>query len=175
MIIYQNDYTKVSLESPVSLLISSVPRDILLEPEELLLWADRVMAVDGVILIDIPRRPKYENALKAISRKAEWTEQWNIMLSDFYHEGNHQLLTCFSKYPVSEPPEIPYRIFSEREMQHQCEFDTILIEFLIRTFSEEGDIVLDPFCGTGTVPRTARDLNRIGVGIDKRCPYSNEL
>ena len=175
MIIYQNDYTKVSLESPISLLISSVPRDILLEPEELLLWADRVMAVNGVILIDIPRRAKYENALKAISRKTGWAGQWDVVLSDFYHEGNHQSLVCLSRCSVSKPSKIPYRASSEREMQHQCEFDSILIEFLIRTFSEEEDIVLDPFCGTGTVPRTARDLNRIGIGIDKRCPYSNQL
>ena len=175
MIIYQDDYTNVSLEAPVSLLISSVPRDILLEPEEFFLWMDRVMAGDGVILIDMPWRPKYESLLKAISRKTGWIGQWDVVLSDFYHDQNHQSLICLSKYPVSKPSKIPYRTFSEREMQHPCEFDSILIAFLIGMFSEADDLVLDPFCGTGTVPRTARDLNRIGVGIDKRCPYSNDL
>ena len=175
MIIYQDDYTNVSLEAPVSLLISSVPRDILLEPEELFLWVDRVVAGDGVILIDMPRGPKYENSLKAISRKTGWIGQWDVVLSDFYREKNHQSLICLSKYPVSKPYRIPYRTFSEREMQHPCEFDSLLIAFLIGMFSEADDLVLDPFCGTGTVPRTARDLNRIGIGIDKRCPYSNKL
>ena len=173
MIIYQDDYTKVSLQSPVSLLISSVPRDILLAPTEFYQWMDQVMGSHGVVFIDMPSESRYVNALSRVLRF--WKLQWDTELSDFYHHGNCQRLACLSKYPVSKPSQIPYRASSEREMQHPCEFDSILIAFLIGTFSAEGDIVLDPFCGTGTVPRTARDLNRIGIGIDKRCPYSNEL
>ena len=173
MIIYQDDYTKVSLQSPVSLLISSVPRDILLEPEEFYIFMDRVMGPHGMVFIDMPSESEYVNTLYGVLK--HWKLQWDTELSDFYHQGNRQRLACLSKYPVLKPSEIPYRTFSEREMQHPCEFDSILIAFLIGTFSEEGDVVLDPFCGTGTVPRTARELNRIGVGIDKRCPYSNEL
>lgn len=173
MIIYQDDYTKVSLGSPVSLLISSVPRDILLEPEEFYLWMDGVMGPDGVVFIDMPSASEYVNALYGVLK--HWKLQWDTEFSDFYHQGNCQRLMCLSKYPVSKPSQIPYTVFSEREMQHPCEFDSVLIAFLIRAFSEERNVVLDPFCGTGTVPRAARDLNRIGVGIDKRCPYSNEL
>lgn len=41
-----------------------------------------------------------------------------------------------------------------------------LAELLITTYSNEGDIVLDPFAGNNTVPYTAEKLKRKGIGID---------
>lgn len=41
-----------------------------------------------------------------------------------------------------------------------------LLERLIRTSSDEGDIVLDPFCGCGTAIAAAQQLNRHWLGID---------
>ena len=32
-------------------------------------------------------------------------------------------------------------------------------------------MVLDPFCGTGTVPMVARALGRIGIGVDLSSDY----
>ena len=60
-------------------------------------------------------------------------------------------------------------------MKHECEFDDVLITELIEKYSEPNDVVLDPFCGTGLVPRIAHKLGRTGIGIDLRCPYTNEL
>ncbi len=41
-----------------------------------------------------------------------------------------------------------------------------LLERIIRASSNEGDIVLDPFCGCGTALVTAQMLNRKWIGID---------
>lgn len=41
-----------------------------------------------------------------------------------------------------------------------------LLERIINASSEEGDIVLDPFCGCGTAVHAAQKLNRQWVGID---------
>ena len=41
-----------------------------------------------------------------------------------------------------------------------------LLERLIRAFSNEGDLVLDPFCGCGTTVSAARELRRRWCGID---------
>jgi site-specific DNA-methyltransferase (adenine-specific) len=41
-----------------------------------------------------------------------------------------------------------------------------LLERIIRTSSNEGDVVLDPFCGCGTAVHAAQKLNRPWVGID---------
>ena len=41
-----------------------------------------------------------------------------------------------------------------------------LLERIIRTSSNEGDVVLDPFCGCGTAIAAAQRLNRRWIGID---------
>jgi hypothetical protein len=45
---------------------------------------------------------------------------------------------------------------------------------LIRALSERGDTVLDPFCGSGTVPVVARELGRHALGSDLN-PLAVEL
>jgi len=46
---------------------------------------------------------------------------------------------------------------------------------LIEMYTSPGDIVLDPFCGTGTVIKVARDLGRFGIGIEKNPNMLNIL
>jgi hypothetical protein len=41
-----------------------------------------------------------------------------------------------------------------------------LIERILQTSSNEGDVVLDPFCGCGTTVHAAQKLNRQWIGID---------
>ena len=41
-----------------------------------------------------------------------------------------------------------------------------ILERIIQTSSDEGDIVLDPFCGCGTTVAAAHKLNRRWIGID---------
>jgi site-specific DNA-methyltransferase (adenine-specific) len=40
------------------------------------------------------------------------------------------------------------------------------MELLINLVANEGDIVLDPFCGCGTTIAAAQKLNRQWIGID---------
>jgi site-specific DNA-methyltransferase (adenine-specific) len=46
-------------------------------------------------------------------------------------------------------------------------FPPTMPRYFIKRFSNEGDIVLDPFCGRGTTPLEACMQNRIGIGNDK--------
>src|SRR3954465_4457331 len=41
-----------------------------------------------------------------------------------------------------------------------------LLERIISASSNEGDLVLDPFCGCGTTVHAAQKLNRRWIGID---------
>ena len=60
---------------------------------------------------------------------------------------------------------------------HPAIFPEKLVEDHINSWSNEGDIVLDPFCGSGTVAKVASDLNRRWVGIEiskEYCRIANE-
>ena len=49
---------------------------------------------------------------------------------------------------------------------HPAVFPESLVADHIRTWSNEGDIVLDPFMGSGTTAKVARALNRKYIGFE---------
>jgi len=51
-------------------------------------------------------------------------------------------------------------------VKHNASFPEELCEILIEGFSEEGDIVYDPFMGTGTVAKVSKDKNRKYIGSE---------
>src|SRR5262249_23015321 len=55
---------------------------------------------------------------------------------------------------------------------HPAEFPVALPEFFIRAFSDPGDIIYDPFLGSGTTLIAAERTGRIGVGMECSPKYS---
>lgn len=49
---------------------------------------------------------------------------------------------------------------------HSAVFPYALPEWFIKLFTEEGDVVLDPFLGSGTTAHVASDLGRNFIGIE---------
>jgi DNA modification methylase len=49
---------------------------------------------------------------------------------------------------------------------HSAAFPRALPDWFIRLFTEAGDVVLDPFMGSGTTVFSALDLQRAAIGID---------
>jgi site-specific DNA-methyltransferase (adenine-specific) len=49
---------------------------------------------------------------------------------------------------------------------HPCQTPEALVERIVRAASNPGDLVLDPCCGSGTVPAVAKMLRRRWVGIE---------
>jgi site-specific DNA-methyltransferase (adenine-specific) len=58
----------------------------------------------------------------------------------------------------------------ERE-EHPTQKPEAVMERMIRASSNVGDIVLDPFVGSGTTCKVARDLGRQWIGIDINPDY----
>ena len=46
---------------------------------------------------------------------------------------------------------------------HSAPFPRALVEFFLLAFSDEGDVVFDPFMGSGTTMAAAALLDRAGV------------
>ena len=54
---------------------------------------------------------------------------------------------------------------------HSAAFPEWLPEFFIKLFTDEGDVVLDPFLGSGTTYRVAKQLGRVPIGIEINPEY----
>jgi DNA modification methylase len=54
---------------------------------------------------------------------------------------------------------------------HPATFPISFAARCVKTFSHEGELVLDPFVGSGTTLVAAQDLNRNGVGFDLKAEY----
>lgn len=97
------------------------------------------------------RKVKWQNALElfVIATKNEGTgHHYN------YHEGqHHDVITT----PICQGNE---------RLDHPTQKPEALIEPIVRWWSFEGDLVLDPFLGTGTTAVVCKRLNRHWVGIE---------
>ncbi len=63
--------------------------------------------------------------------------------------------------------ELPFIHPSAKErLGYETQKPLSLLELIIKASSNEGDIVLDPFCGCGTALVAAQKLNRRWIGID---------
>lgn len=58
-----------------------------------------------------------------------------------------------------------------RQQLHVCPLQIDIVERIINRFSNEGDLVLDPFGGLMTVPTTAVKMKREGYGIELNSDY----
>ncbi|HEX8915235.1 MAG TPA: site-specific DNA-methyltransferase [Humisphaera sp.] len=61
--------------------------------------------------------------------------------------------------------------FKEREGWHGCQMPIAILDRIIRASSNPGDVVLDPFNGSGTTVVSAALLGRKYVGIDQSKEY----
>jgi hypothetical protein len=62
--------------------------------------------------------------------------------------------------------------FRERQGWHGCQMPEALLARIILASSDPGDVVLDPFVGSGTTVAAAVKLGRIGVGIEQSPDYA---
>lgn len=58
-----------------------------------------------------------------------------------------------------------------RAQMHVCPLQIDIVERIINRYSNEGDLVLDPFGGLMTVPMTAVKMGRRGYGIELNADY----
>jgi DNA modification methylase len=55
----------------------------------------------------------------------------------------------------------------DRDLLNTIQKPEALMERLIRASSRPGEVVLDPFCGTGTVPAVCKELDRRFIGFER--------
>ncbi|WP_199765358.1 DNA-methyltransferase [Helicobacter felis] len=60
---------------------------------------------------------------------------------------------------------------AKKRDKHPCQLPVHLLERLLLMSTEEGEVVLDPFLGTGTTALAAKRLQRYFIGFEKDAQY----
>jgi site-specific DNA-methyltransferase (adenine-specific) len=76
-----------------------------------------------------------------------------------------------SKEEWKKYTKIVWDFSAQTKSKHPAPFPEELPKRLIKLHSFEGDVVLDPFVGSGTTCKVAKDLGRNYIGIDKEQKY----
>lgn len=101
---------------------------------------------------------------RIIRRGKNKKEQMNY--GDFGHISESEYI---GYYPSSI---IEFQVVNSTDRLHETEKPEKLYEWLIKTFSNEGDLILDNCCGSGTIG-VAKTLGRNFIGIEKNEQYYN--
>lgn len=83
------------------------------------------------------------------------------------HQGENKLKRNIQTFS----PVIKIGIGGENRYGHTAPFPQRIPELSLSCFTNEGEIVLDPYSGSGTTAITATIYNRIGIGIEKSHEY----
>lgn len=70
-------------------------------------------------------------------------------------------------------PETVLEFNSESKPVHPTQKPIALMEYLIKTYSNEGDLILDCCAGSGSTLVAAKNLNRRYIGVEKEENYYN--
>ena len=90
-------------------------------------------------------------------------------ITTYQKDENGQIVANFDKkgVPLSDVWEIPYLNPKANERNgYPTQKPILLLEQIIKISTDEGDIVLYPFCGSGTTLAAAKLLNRNYIGFD---------
>tara|TARA_R110000744_G_scaffold69006_1_gene140256 strand:+ start:140 stop:877 length:738 start_codon:yes stop_codon:yes gene_type:complete len=82
------------------------------------------------------------------------------------HHHNNQQKNGESIYDPPLPNSM-LEIKSTRGKHHSTEKPVALMEWVLKYYSKEGDVVLDPTMGSGSTGVACKDMNRNFIGIEK--------
>jgi DNA modification methylase len=123
-----------------------------------------------------PDRPNLTYEWKGKRRVWRWTKE---KMQQYHDEGRliytKSGMPRFKRY-LDEMPGTPLTSVwtdippinsqAQERLGYPTQKPEALLERIIKASSNEGDVVLDPFCGCGTTVAAAQKLNRVWIGID---------
>ena len=108
----------------------------------------------------------------AVSReRMERYDAENKLVFPSKPEGRIRLKRYLDEQPGEKATNLwedipPINSQAQERLGYPTQKPEALLERILRASSNEGDVVLDPFCGCGTTVQVAQKLNRRWIGID---------
>jgi DNA modification methylase len=108
-----------------------------------------------------------------------------VQYKTYYPNNTHEFVYVYSngKFNRKSDADLEYALKfrndvwklrpENRDLGHPVPFPESLVETIIRLYSSKGDTVSDPFCGSGTTMKVARDLERNSVCVEIDPGYCN--
>lgn len=98
------------------------------------------------------------------------------------HKVNSKETTNYGKYELksyNSNKRYPRSVLkfakdTQKSAIHPTQKPIALIEMLVKMYSNEGDLMLDPCCGSGTTLIACKNLNRNAIGIESNIDYFNK-
>ena len=181
MLYYQNDFLFFPPDIPeksVDLCLTAPPLSVLENHLHLLFSQLKpIMSEKGYIIMETPYLSDKSDMLNLSIFQYQGLHSYeDTGFVSAHGYGSHRELHVFTTFPVVKIAcfKKPLHAPRNREPSHRCEWCPDIVKLLIDTYSKKGDVVLDSFCGTGTVPGEADKVGRKGIGIDVR-PFENLL
>jgi len=66
---------------------------------------------------------------------------------------------------------LEFKSDKQKKYLHPTQKPLLLIEYMIKTYTNEGDLILDNACGSGTTGRGAKNLNRNYIMMEQETKY----
>lgn len=76
---------------------------------------------------------------------------------------------------MAYPSNVVHLATTTRNKGHSATFPDDLPRWFIKLFTQEEDMVLDPFMGSGTTNLVARDMGRCSIGIEVKRKYYSQV
>lgn len=176
----QGDFTKILEDIPnesVDLILTDPPYPIkfINEWSKLADFSFRKLKKNGFLVAYCGHKNLYESMQRLSSLlKFYW-------IFSLYHTGNTKLIK-FNNIAAGWKPILIYQKGFKKidkrtsdviegtgrnKINHDWEQSLGELDVLIKSFSNEGDIVVDPFAGSGTTLVASKKLNRVSIGAEK--------
>lgn len=178
--IHHCDFRELKVEEYASLIVSDPPwgREGLALIEPFVEWADRVLAPDGIIVL-YPGKLFFREWGNGLASRFQFFCTGAVVYPKPFRRPSSnvvegwQIVLVFQrrqwKMKVLDTVHIQDAEWGAEKGWHPWQQPSQGMAHWIKAFSRQGQLVLDPFCGGGTVPFVCRQLKRrcISCDVDK--------
>lgn len=139
-------------------------------------WVWKKSAPTGYLLAHKQPMRIHEDILVFCGRKynPQGLIKYDKIVKRGSHGSNYQEKTGLKNYQeFTNYPRSILEIKNQQKKQHPTQKPVTLFEYLIKTYTNEGDTVLDCCAGSGTTGVACKNLNRNYILIEKEEKYYN--